>query len=202
MPEGQEYLYYAAGESAQKISKLPQAERILSRGYEILCLTEEVDEFLIQTLQEYEGKKLKSVNEDDALPQSEEEKAEAARLGEENKAVLDFLRETLGARIKDARISQKLLSHPVCMTADGPVSIEMEKYFKSLATEGPDMKAERVLELNPGSPAFAALRAAIGTDPDRAKKYAEILYNQSLLIAGLSIEDPAAYADLVCSLMQ
>jgi molecular chaperone HtpG len=202
MPEEQKYIYYAAGESAQQIAKLPQAERILSKNFEILCLTEEVDEFVVQALQEHQEKKLKSINEDDALAQTDEEKAEAERLGQENRDVLDFLKQTLGDRIKEARVSQKLVSHPVCMTADGPVSIEMEKYFKSLGSDGPDMKAERVLELNPASPALAALRAAVKTDPERAKKYAEILYNQALLIAGLSIEDPSSYADLVCSLMQ
>jgi molecular chaperone HtpG len=202
MPEEQQYIYYATGESVQHIAKLPQAERILSNNFKILCLTEEVDEFVVQTLQEYEGKKLKSINEDDAHGLTEEEKKEAERLNQENKALLDFLKETLGERIKEARISKKLVSHPVCMTADGPVSIEMEKYFKSLGTEAPDMKAERVLELNPSSPAFAALAKALDTDRERAKKYAEILYNQSLLIAGLSIEDPSSYADLVCSLMQ
>ena len=149
----------------------------------------------------YEGKKLKSINETTRTAE-EEEKKEAERLNQENKALLDFLKETLGERIKKASISKKLVSHPVCMTADGPVSIEMEKYFKSLGTEAPDMKAERVLELNPSSPAFAALAKALDTDRERAKKYAEILYNQSLLIAGLSIEDPSSYADLVCSLMQ
>ncbi len=203
MAEGQEFIYYAAGEDAGKLGKLPQAERILDKGYEILYLTEDVDEFCVQTIREYEGKKLKSINDEDALPESEEEKKAAEEKAEENKEVLSFLKETLGDKISDARISRILKSHAVCMTADGPVSLEMEKYFQRTGGEMmAGMKAQRVLELNPDSPAFTALKNAVQTDKELAKKYAELLYCQALLIAELPLEDPSAYTDLVCSLMK
>ncbi|MGI6498663.1 MAG: molecular chaperone HtpG [Oscillospiraceae bacterium] len=203
MPEEQAFVYYAAGETAERIAKLPQAERIAAKGYEMLYLTDEIDEFTLQTLAEQEGKPFKSINDDDALPETEEEKAEAEKQAEENKDVLAFVKETLGDRIKEARISKKLVSHPVCMTAEGPLSLEMEKYLNQMKGEGDprDIVAQRVLELNPNSGAFKALRAAVSEDPEKAKKYAEILYNQALLIANLPVEDPAGYAELVCSLM-
>ena len=203
MAEDQEFIYYAVGEDAGKLSKLPQAERILDKGYEILYLTEDVDEFCMQTIGEYEGKKLKSIDDEDALPESEEEKRAAEEKAEEAKDVLSFLKETLGNKISDARISKILKSHPVCMTADGPVSLEMEKYFKRTGNEMmAGMSAQRVLELNPDSDAFAALKRAVESDKELAKKYAELLYCQALLIADLPLEDPSAYTDLVCSLMK
>ena len=203
MAEDQQFIYYAVGEDAGKLSKLPQAERILDKGYEILYLTEDVDEFCMQTIGEYEGKKLKSIDDEDALPESEEEKKAAEEKAEEAKDVLSFLKETLGNKISDARISKILKSHPVCMTADGPVSLEMEKYFKRTGNEMmAGMSAQRVLELNPDSDAFAALKRAVESDKELAKKYAELLYCQALLIADLPLEDPSAYTDLVCSLMK
>ena len=203
MAEDQEFIYYAVGEDAGKLSKLPQAERILDKGYEILYLTEDVDEFCMQTIGEYEGKKLKSIDDEDALPESEEEKKAAEEKAEEAKDVLSFLKETLGNKISDARISKILKSHPVCMTADGPVSLEMEKYFKRTGNEMmAGMSAQRVLELNPDSDAFAALKRAVESDKELAKKYAELLYCQALLIADLPLEDPSGYTDLVCSLMK
>ena len=203
MAEGQEFIYYAVGEDAGKLSKLPQAERILDKGYEILYLTEDVDEFCMQTIGEYGGKKLKSIDDEDALPESEEEKKAAEEKAEEAKDVLAFLKETLGDKISDARISKILKSHPVCMTADGPVSLEMEKYFKRTGNEMmAGMSAQRVLELNPDSEAFAALKRAVENDKELAKKYAQLLYCQALLIADLPLEDPSAYTDLVCSLMK
>ena len=203
MAEDQQFIYYAAGEDAGKLSKLPQAERILDKGYEILYLTDDVDEFCMQTIQEYDGKKLKSINDEDALPESEEEKKASEEKAQESKEVLDFLKETLSGKIADARISRILKSHPVCMTADGPVSLEMEKYFKRTGDElMAGMAAQRVLELNPDSDAFAALKNAVANDKELAKKYAELLYCQALLIADLPLEDPSAYTDLVCSLMK
>ncbi len=202
MAEGQEFIYYAVGEDAARLARLPQAERILDKGYEILYLTEDVDEFCVQTINEYEGKKLKSINDEDALPESEEEKKAAEEQTTENKDVLDFLKETLGDRIADARISRILKTHAVCMTADGPVSLEMEKYFKRTGETMPGMTAQRVLELNAEAPAFAALKRAVAEDKDLAAKYAQLLYSQALLIADLPLEDPAGYAELVCSLMK
>ena len=202
MAEDQQFIYYAVGEDAGKLSKLPQAERILDKGYEILYLTEDVDEFCMQTIGEYEGKKLKSIDDEDALPETEEEKKAAEEKTEEAKDVLSFLKETLGDKVSDVRLSKILKSHPVCMTADGPVSLEMEKYFRRSGEMMPGMTAQRVLELNPESGAFTALKRAVESDKELAKKYAELLYCQALLIADLPLEDPSAYTDLVCSLMQ
>ena len=203
MAEGQEYIYYACGESAEQLARLPQAERILDKGYEILFLTEEPDQFVVDALGAFREKAFKSVSDDDALPQTEEEKAQSEKKAEENKDVLSFVKETLGDKIKEARVSKILKSGAVCMTADGPVTLEMEKYFRRADPENAGaMKAQRVLELNPDAPVFAALKEAVGSDPEKAKTYAELLYDQALLIAGLPIEDPARYTELVCSLMK
>ncbi len=202
MAEGQEFIYYACGDSVDQVSKLPQVERILDKGYEILYLTEEPDQFVVDALGAFEEKSFKSVNDEDALPQTEEEKQESEKKAEENKDVLSFVKETLGDKIKEARISRILKTGAVCMTADGPITLEMEKYFQKADPEhAGNMRAQRVLELNPDSAAFAALRAAVDSDKEKAKIYAELLYDQALLIAGLPIEDPARYTELVCSLM-
>ena len=205
MPAGQEHIYYVCAGSTEQAARLPQVERVADKGWEILYLTEEADEFVMNALREVSGKQLKSVSDPDALPETDEEKAEQEKQAEEAKPVLDFVKETLGDRIKEARVSKILKTAPVCMTADGPMSLEMEKYFARMGDAsspmGP-MKAERVLELNPAAAPFAALKSALdGDDKERAAKYAEVLYHQALLIAGLPIDDPAAYTELVCSLM-
>ena len=202
MPEEQEYIYYAAGENEAQLAKLPQAERILDKGYEIFWCTDDVDEFVMQFVGEYKGKKTKSVNDDDALPESDEEKKQAEQKAADNKEVLDFVKETLGGKIKEARISRILKSHACCLTAEGSVSIEMEKYMRKQGGELADFEGEHVLELNADSSAFAAMKNAMSTDKELAAKYAKILYDQALLIAGLPLEDPSEYSDLVCSLMK
>ena len=202
MPEAQEYIYYAAGENENQLAKLPQTERILDKGYEIFWCTDDVDEFVMQFVGEYKGKKTKSVNDDDALPESEDEKKEAEQKTADNKEVLDFVKETLGNRIKEARVSRILKSHACCLTADGGVSIEMEKYMRKQGGELADFEGEHVLELNADSSAFAAMKNAMSTDKELAAKYAKILYDQALLIAGLPLEDPSEYSDLVCSLIK
>ena len=203
MAEGQEYIYYVSAESADQALRMPQVERVADKGYEILCLTADEDEFVVQALAEVDGKKLKSVSDPDALPESEEEKAEQEKQAEEAKDLLSFVKETLGDKIFAARISKILKSAPVCMTADGPMTIEMEKYFAKLDGEqAQGMKAQRVLELNATSAPYTALRNALNCgELDKAAKYVEILHNQALLMAGLPIDDPAAYTELVCSLM-
>jgi molecular chaperone HtpG len=201
MPESQQYIYYVRAESVEKAQRLPQVERIRDAGFEILYLTEEVDEFAVNALGEADGKAFKSVSDEDALPQTDEEKATLEKKAEENKDVLDFIKETLGDKIKEARVSRILKSGAVCLTADGPVSLEMERYFQKTNQTGMEMKAERVLELNADSGAFAALRDAVENDKEKAAKYAELLYCQALLIADLPLEDPAKYTQLVCELM-
>ena len=204
MKEDQPYLYFVSAESVAQAAKLPQVERILDKGYEIIYLTDEVDEFVINALGTWNDKAFKSVSDEDALPQTEEEKAASEKKAEENKDVLDFVKETLGDKIEEARVSRILKSGAVCLTAEGPVSLEMEKYFSKMESEGgmPMMKAQRVLELNPDSGAFAALRSAVDEDKEKAGRYVQLLYGQALLLAGLPLEDPSAYTELVCSLMK
>ena len=203
MPEEQKYIYYACGEDAAQLAKLPQAERIRDKGYEILYLTDEPDQFVVDALGAVDDVPFKSVDDDDALPETDEEKAALEKKAEESKPVLDFLKETLGDQIKEARVSRILRSGAVCLTADGPITLEMEKYFQRVDPENArNMKAQRVLELNPDAPVFAALQQAVETDRDKAAKYAKLLYAQAQLIAGIPLEDPAGYTELVCSLMQ
>jgi molecular chaperone HtpG len=201
MPEDQPFYYYACGESVDKIAKLPQVERILDKGYEILYCTEDVDDFVMKALAEIDGKKFKSVNDEDALPQTEEEKKAAEEKAEAGKPVLDAVKEALGDQVKEVRISSILKSGACCLSTDGPVSLEMEKYMSKL--EGSEhMKAERVLELNADSAPYAALKTAVEAgDKDTVSKYSKLLYGQAQLLAGLPLNDPAEYTQLVCSLM-
>ena len=201
MPEDQPYYYYACGESVDKIAKLPQVERILDKGYEILYCTEDVDDFVMKALEEQDGKKFKSVNDDDALPQSDEEKKAAEEKAEAGKAVLDAVKEALGDEVKAVRASSILKSAACCLSAEGPVSLEMEKYMSKLEG-GEKMKADRVLELNLDSAPYAALKQAQEAgDTGKVARYAKLLYGQAELMAGLPLEDPAEYARLVSELM-
>ena len=201
MPEDQPYYYYACGESVDKIAKLPQVERILDKGYEILYCTEDVDDFVMKALEEQDGKKFKSVNDDDALPQSDEEKKAAEERAEAGKAVLDAVKEALGDEVKAVRASSILKSAACCLSAEGPVSLEMEKYMSKLES-GEKMKADRVLELNLDSAPYAALKQAQEAgDTDKVARYAKLLYGQAELMAGLPLADPAEYARLVSELM-
>ena len=201
MQEGQEKIFYLCAETVEMAKALPQAERVLEKGYEILYFTDEVDEFVAQTLMNYTGKPFQDAAAADALPESEEEKAESEKRAEANKPVLDFVKQALGDKVFDVRLSKVLRSGAVCLTADGPMSLEMEKYFQRMGDEMGGMKAQRVLELNADSPVYSALAQAVGQDPDKAAKYAELLYDQALIIAGIPVEDTARYTELVCSLM-
>ena len=197
MKEDQKYLYYAAGESLDKIDKLPQTELLKDSGTEILYFTEEVDEFCAQILHTYKDKEFRSIL-DQEIEEGAEKKAEEAAGA--HKAALDFVKEALGDKVKEVKVSTRLKSHPVCLTAGEGLSFEMEKYFQSIQPDSA-IHAERILELNVDHPAFQALEAAVTADPDKAKTYAALLYNQALLIAGLPLEDPSGYTDLVCQLM-
>ena len=201
MAEEQPYYYYACGESVDKIAKLPQVERILDKGYEILYCTEDVDDFVMQALGEIDGKKFKSATAEDALPQTEEEKKAAEEKAEEGKPVLEAVKAALGGQVKEVRLSKILKSGACCLSAEGPVSLEMERYMRKMEG-GEHMKAERVLELNADSAPYAALKKAVDAgDQATVEKYAKLLYGQALLLADLPLEDPAEYAQLVCSLM-
>ena len=200
MPEDQKHIYYACGETVTKINSLPQAELVRAKGYDMLCLTDEVDEFLMNVLREENGKDYCSINADnsDLLDQNDEKQTE--KTAEENKEMLSFLKEALG--ISDVIISKKLKSHPVCLSSKGGITLEMEKYFASLPGEDKQkVKAERVLELNPTHTAFDTLCKAYKEDKEKAKAIAEVLYNGALLIAGMSIEDPSSFVNSVCTLL-
>ena len=201
MAEGQEHIYFAAGESRQRLSQLPQMELLQDKGYDVLFFTEDVDEFIPQTLQKFAEKDFKNIASDDLGLTSDEEKKAMEEKNEAAKPTLDFIKETLGDRVKDVRLSATLKSHPVCLVPDEGMSFEMEKYFQKM---NPEMgfKAGRILELNPEHAVFATLQIAVAQDPEKAKKYVEVLYDQSLLMAGLPIDNPTEYTDRICSLMQ
>lgn len=196
MKEDQKFIYFAVGENISSIDNLPQTELLRSKGYEILYCTEEIDEFSLQTLMQYKDKRFCSATNDDLGIENYENKEEE----KDSSAILTFVKETLGDKVSEVVASKKLVSHPVCLTAKGGISFEMEKYFNAVQPDS-GMKAQRVLELNMNHSAVKAMESAVQTDIEKAKKYAELLYDQALLIAGLPIENPGEYADLVCSLM-
>ena len=201
MPAEQEKIYYAVGDSVSRSLHLPQAELVRSKGCELLCMTDEVDEFIIQQLGTYAEKPFCNIVTDDLGLESEEERADIEKREADAKETLDFVRETLGERVAKVKLSHKLVSAPVCLTTEGGVTLEMERYFRSMPDTGMQPpKATRVLELNADSPAFAALESAVKADPERARKLVEILHAQALLIAGEELPDPAQYAEDVCSL--
>ena len=201
MAEDQKYIYFAAGESRSRLQQLPQAEVVREKGYDILFFTEDVDEFVAQSLMKVGEKEFRNVASDDLGLQSDEEKKAAEETEAQAKDVLDFIRETLGDKVKEVRVSKTLKSHPVCLVPDAGMSFEMEKYMKRVNPEF-SYEAGRVLEVNTGHPVFEALRTAMTEEPEKAKKYAQLLYSQALLMADLPLDNPTEYTDLVCSLMQ
>ena len=196
MKEEQKFIYFATGENAAAIDALPQTELLRSKGFEILYCTEDVDEFTLQTLMMYKEKRFCSATNDDLGIENDEKEEDK----KDSSALLTFVKETLGDKVAEVVESKKLVSHPVCLTAKGGISFEMEKYFNSVQPDS-GMKAQRVLELNLGHASVQKMESLIQTDIDKAKKYAEVLYCQALLIAGLPLENPSAYTDLVCSLI-
>ena len=196
MKEEQQYIYFATGENAAAIDALPQTELLRSKGYEMLYCTEDVDEFTLQTLMNYKEKQFRSATNDDLGIENDADQQEE----KDNSAILTFVKETLGDKVAEVEASKKLVSHPVCLTAKGGISFEIEKYFNAVQPES-GMKAQRVLELNMNHAAVKTMEALIQTDIDKARKYAEVLYCQALLIAGLPLDNPSEYTDLVCSLM-
>lgn len=201
MPEGQEFIYYARGESIQKIDNLPQAETVKDHGYSILYMTDEVDEFVINMLGAFKEKKFKSINDPDLGLETDEEKAEKEKAAEENREMLDFVKESLDGAVESVKLSHKLKSYPVCLSAEGEVTLEMEKYFQSIPGEDEKIKAKRVLELNGDHHAFDALKAAYETDKEKARKLAKILYTEALMIADMPVENAPEFAQLVSELM-
>ncbi|MDR1131207.1 MAG: molecular chaperone HtpG [Oscillospiraceae bacterium] len=200
LPE-QKRVYYVCTDSIASAESLPQAEQIREKGYEILYMTDDVDDFIVRRLESYEDVKFCNITNDDLGLETEEEKAEAEKQQAQYRTLLDFIKETLGEGVADVRLSRKLKSHPVYLTSEGEISIEMEKYFALMKGDmSQKIKARRVLELNASHAAFKSLEQAFETDKDRAEKLAKILHSQALLIAGLPLENPAEYTELICGL--
>ena len=202
MPEDQKCIYFAAGESADRLAKLPAAELVLEKGYDLLLLTEDVDEFCLQVLRNYKEKEFKNVNSGDLGLESEEEKKAAEEASAESKELFEAMQKALGDKVKAVKVSTRLKNHPVCLSSEGPLSIEMEKVLRQQpGAEG--VKSDKVLELNVQHPVFAVLKAAQESgDTEKLEKYTKLLFDQALLIEGLPIEDPVAYAQAVCELMR
>lgn len=201
MPEGQDRIYFVSADTFEHAKNLPQTEPVREKGYDILCLTEDVDEFVMSAIQTYNEKRFCNVTTDDLGLESEKEKEETKTESEGSKELLGFVKNTLGDKVTAVRLSHKLRNHAVLLTSDGNVSIEMEKYFMSAPnTDDQKVRANRVLELNSKHPAFKALADAYASDKDKAAKMSKIMYDQAVIIAGLPLEDTVEYSDLVFGL--
>lgn len=197
MAQDQKYIYYACGETQAKIKLLPQMERLHEKGYEVLCLTDSIDEFCMKMMREYQGKEFKSISDDDLDLETQDEKDEIETLTREYQSVLDCMKQALGDKVTAVQFTSRLKSHPCCLTAKGMVSLEMEKVLNQQPGQE-KVRAERILELNASHPIFEKIKTA---DTNKIAKYAEVLYAQAQLIEGLTIEDPVAYANTVCELL-
>ncbi len=200
MKPEQKYIYYGCGETVERILGLPQAEALQEKGYEMLCLMDNVDEFALRMLMKYDDKEFRNISADDLELESAEEKEKTQALAEENKDLLAFVKDALGDKVKDVRVSGKLKSHPVCITTDGMISTEMEKVINAMPAQE-KIKAQRVLEINGEHPIFQRLQELYAKDKDRLKLYAEVLYDQALLIEGISLEDPSDFSQKLCQLL-
>jgi len=200
MKESQKYIYYACGETIERINLLPQTERLRDQGFEILYLTDDVDEFAVKMMHTHQEKEFRSVSDKDLGLETEEEKEEIKKQGEENKDMLNFLKDALDGKVKEVRLTGRLKNHPVCLSSDGPLSLEMEKVLNAAPT-GQKVSADRVLELNSSHAVFETMRKFYDSDKDKLKEYASLLYSQALLIEGMPVEDPVAFSNAVCNLM-
>ncbi|TSB47064.1 molecular chaperone HtpG [Alkalicoccobacillus porphyridii] len=199
MKEDQEKIYYAGGESIDRIKKLPQTELVADKGYEILYFTEDVDEFAIKMLQSYQEKEFQSVSSAD-LKMDEDDTEQSEEEADANKALFEEMKSVLAGKVKDVRLSKRLKTHPVFLAADGEVTIEMEKVLQAMP-DNQHVKAEKVLEINPNHDVFKAIKAAHDTDQEKLKLYTNLLYSQALLIEGLPLEDPVEFTKDMCKVM-
>lgn len=209
MREDQKYIYYATGESKEKIAKMPQMDLFKDKGYEVLYCTDEIDEFALKIMQSYDDKEFKSISDKDlGFEMSAEEKKEQEEKQEEAKDVLTAVKEALGDKVASVILSTRLKDHPVCFASGDGLSLEMEKVLKAQAEltgnkEAADIKADKILELNGDHSFFAALKSAVeADDKDKVQDYSELLYDQALIIEGMPIEDPVAFSNRICSLMK
>lgn len=200
MKEGQTEIYFASGETKEKISHLPQVEAVRDRDFDVLYMMDNVDEFMIQMMRDYDSKAFKNVAQGDLNLDSEEEKKELEKINEDNKSLLESLKEALKDKVVDVKVSNRLKSHPVCLVSDQGVSFEMEKVLNAMP-DGQDVKAGRILEINPNHDIFKAIQNVYQNNADKINDYASLLFDQALLIEGLSIEDPVAFSNKICELM-
>lgn len=201
MGEDQKYIYYAVGESIDRIEKMPQTELLLDKGYEILYFTDDIDEFAIKMLMKYKEKEFKSVSSSDLGIENNDEENKIEENNEENKSLFDAMKEVLNDKISSVKVSNKLKNHPVCLSNEGDLSIEMEKLLNSMPNNQ-GVKAEKVLEINTHHEVFTSLKNSYENDKDKFNLYTNLLYNQALLIEGLSISDPVEFTNNICKLMK
>lgn len=201
MKEDQKDIYFASGENVERIDTLPQTEMLKDKGFEILYFTDDVDEFAIQMLQEYDNKTFKSISSENLDLETEEEKKELEKQIDDNKDLFEFMKESLSNKVKNVVLTQRLKSHPVCLTSQGHISLEMEKVLNSMPTNEQKIKADRVLEINVNHKIFDKLKELYDTDKEKLKKYSELLYTQACLIEGFEVEDPVAFSNTICELM-
>ncbi len=200
MKSGQDCIYYACGDSVVRIEMLPQTELLIDKGMEMLYLTDDVDEFALKVLMNYDGKEFKNISSDNLGLETEEEKKQAEQSAEENKELLECLREALDGKVKQVVLSQRLKNHPVCLSSDGEISLEMEKVLNAMPNSEM-VKAQRVLEINANHPVFKALQKLYPDQKEKLGTYASLLYTQALLIEGVAIEDPVGFSNQICELM-
>ncbi|WP_419882526.1 molecular chaperone HtpG [Peribacillus sp. B-H-3] len=200
MPENQKYIYYASGESVERIEKLPQTEMVSEKGYEILYFTDDIDEFAIRMLMSYKDKEFKSVSSGDLGIEEEENQNVDGSKENENKDLFDSMKNILSGKVKDVRVSKRLKSHPVCLAADGDLTIEMEKILNAMP-DSQNVKADKILEINIHHEVFASLKNAFESDQEKLGLYTNLLYNQALLIEGLPIQDPVEFTNEICKIM-
>lgn len=203
MKEDQKFIYYAVGSTIDQIDRLPQTELLKDKGFEILYMTDDIDEFAIHMMHQYEEKEFKSVSSGDLGLSEQETSEETKRQEEENKDLFGYLKEALGDKVTEVKLSQRLKTHPVCLTSAGPLSLDMEKVLNSMPTDE-KVKADRVLEINASHPVFTSLQQLFSDKEGNKEKlglYADLLYQQALLIEGLPIEDPVAFSNAICRLM-
>ncbi|WP_434304606.1 molecular chaperone HtpG [Clostridium botulinum] len=201
MPEDQKYIYYAVGESNERIEKLPQIEGVLDKGYEVLYFTDDIDEFAIKMLMNYKEKEFKSVSSGDLGIEGEEKENTSSSEDKENKELFESMKDILSGKVKDVRASKRLKNHPVCLANEGELSIEMEKVLNAMPNNE-NIKADKVLEININHDVFKPLKEAYEGDKDKLKLYTDLLYNQALLIEGLTINDPVEFTNNICKIMK
>lgn len=202
MPEEQKYIYYAVGDSYERIEKLPQTDLVADKGYEILYFIDDVDEFAIRMLMNYKDKEFKSVSSGDLGIEAEEKETRTEEEQKQASGVFTAMKELLAGKVKDVRASKRLKNHPVCLSNDGEISIEMEKVLNAMPYNGENVKADKVLEINPNHEVFQALTAAQTNDPEKFSLYTKLLYDQALLIEGLPVDDPVEYTNNICKIMR